>query len=56
MFEQQESTPWNQSLPVLIGAIIVFPPLGLALLWARGDVASKTKVLGTLGIAMLAIG
>ncbi len=56
MFEQQESTRWNQSLPVLIGATILFPPLGLALLWTRGDVASKTKILGTLGIAILAIG
>jgi outer membrane protein assembly factor BamB len=53
MFEPQPSTPWTRSLSVLIGASILFPPLGLALLWAHGDLSRKTKILGSIVIGVL---
>jgi outer membrane protein assembly factor BamB len=34
----------------------LLPPVGLALLWMRRDTATKIKILGTLGIAVLAAG
>ena len=43
------STPWYGSLSVIVLASILFPPLGLVLLWARpGD--SQKKVLGSIAI------
>lgn len=56
MFETPQSTPWTRSTGLLIGLSIVFPPLGLALLWTRGDLASRTKLIGTLAIVLLAGG
>jgi len=56
MFEPQESTPWNRSVPVLIGAIILLPPLGLVLLWTRRDFAAKTKIAGSLVVVLLSAG
>lgn len=55
MFESQETTPWHQSLAVLIGACILLPPVGLILLWTRRDATSK-KLLGTLAILVLSAG
>ncbi len=56
MFEQQESTPWHRSIAVLVAACIVLPPVGLILLWARGDMATRRKILGTLGVVLLGLG
>lgn len=56
MFATQEATPWYRSLTGLIAASVLFPPVGLALLWMRRDTAAKVKILGTLGITMLAVG
>ncbi|MGH9967311.1 MAG: PQQ-binding-like beta-propeller repeat protein [Pyrinomonadaceae bacterium] len=56
MFESQESTPWYRSLTGLIGACILLPPLGLALLWTRRDVAMKTKILASLCLLFLGVG
>jgi outer membrane protein assembly factor BamB len=53
MFASQESTPWYRSLTGLIAASVLLPPLGLALLWARRDAATKLKIVGTLGIVIL---
>src|SRR5215831_11136464 len=56
MFDQQESTPWYGSVAGLIGAAIIIPPLGLALLWMRRNTATWTKIAGTVVIALLGIG
>lgn len=56
MFEAQESTPWYQSVAGLIGACLLLPPVGLILLWARRDTATRTKIAGTLGIVLLGAG
>ncbi len=56
MFESQESAPWYKSLTGLIAASVLIPPLGLAMLWARRDVAMSKKIIGTLGIALLGVG
>ena len=56
MFEPQESAPWYRSLTGLIAASVLIPPLGLAMLWTRRDVATSRKILGTLCIALLGVG
>jgi outer membrane protein assembly factor BamB len=56
MFEPQESTPWYRSLPLLIGASIILPPLGLILLWTRRDFAFKSKIIGTVTLVLLSVG
>ena len=56
MFESQESAPWYSSLTGLIAASLLIPPLGLAMLWTRRDVATSRKILGTLCIALLGVG
>jgi len=56
MFEAQESTPWYRSVAGLIGACLLLPPVGLILLWARRDTATRTKIVGTLGIVLLGAG
>jgi outer membrane protein assembly factor BamB len=56
MFEQQDSSKWQRSLPLLIGASIIFPPLGLILLWSRGDFSAKKKLLGTACLVLLSAG
>lgn len=56
MFEPQESAPWYRSLSGLIAASVLIPPLGLAMLWTRRDVATSRKILGTLFIALLGVG
>ena len=35
MFETQESKPWYQSLPGVIVASVLLPPVGIVLLWMR---------------------
>ncbi|MEO8436266.1 MAG: PQQ-binding-like beta-propeller repeat protein [Pyrinomonadaceae bacterium] len=56
MFASTESTPWYRSVAGLIGASVLLPPLGLALIWMRRDTAAKTKILATVGIAILVVG
>lgn len=55
MFESQETTPWHQSLAVLIGACLLLPPVGIVLLWMRRDPLSR-KILGTLALVLLTAG
>ena len=45
MFESQEETPWYGSSAGMIGASLIFPPLGLALLWMKRSVPLARKVL-----------
>ncbi|HUE83680.1 MAG TPA: PQQ-binding-like beta-propeller repeat protein [Pyrinomonadaceae bacterium] len=56
MFQPQDSTSWYQSPVVLIIASILFPPLGLFLLWRRGHTPIATKVLASLALVVLAGG
>jgi outer membrane protein assembly factor BamB len=53
MFDTTESAPWYRSTAVIIGAIILLPPVGLALLWLRPEGSTKTKLLGTVGALVL---
>ncbi len=54
MFASQESTPWYHSLIGLIVTSVVLPPLGIALLWMRKNTPLVAKVLGSVGIVVLA--
>src|SRR5580704_19029926 len=44
-----------RSRPALWLSIFVFPPLGLVLLWMRGDRRVWKRIVATLGIAAIAI-
>lgn len=46
-------TPWHRSLKVVIAAAILLPPVGLVLLWLRGDTETGKKIFGSLGIVAL---
>ena len=54
MFASQESTPWYQSLTGLIATSVILPPIGLVLLWMRKNTPMIAKVLGSVGIVVLA--
>ena len=54
MFASQESTPWYQSLTGLIASSVILPPIGLVLLWMRKNTPLVAKVLGSVGIVILA--
>ena len=54
MFASQESTPWYQSLTGLIATSLILPPIGLVLLWMRKNTPMIAKVLGSVGIVVLA--
>ena len=54
MFASQESTPWHQSLIGVIASSLVLPPVGLVLLWMRKNTPIIAKVLGSVGIVILA--
>jgi outer membrane protein assembly factor BamB len=54
MFASQESTPWYQSLTGLIATSVILPPVGLVLLWMRKNTPIVAKVLGSVGIVVLA--
>ncbi|HEX6623683.1 MAG TPA: PQQ-binding-like beta-propeller repeat protein [Pyrinomonadaceae bacterium] len=57
MFEQvPESTAWYHSWPVVLAATVVFPPLGLVLLWTRRGTDMQLKVLGSLAVVLLCAG
>lgn len=53
MFASEESVPWYRSLTGLIATSALLPPVGIALLWMRRDIAAKTKILVTVCIAVL---
>ncbi len=50
MFAQEESTPWYRTTMGLVLSSILLPPLGLAVLWNRREMALVKKVLISLGI------
>ncbi len=54
MFSSQESTPWHQSLIGVIATSVILPPAGLVLLWMRKNTPMIAKVLGSVGIVILA--
>ncbi len=54
MFASQESTPWYQSLTGLIASSVILPPVGLVLLWMRKNTPMIAKILGSVGILVLA--
>ncbi|PYT05980.1 MAG: hypothetical protein DMF60_10320 [Acidobacteria bacterium] len=47
------SPPWYRSGAAIILAAILFPPVGLILLWTRSDTETGKKVFGSLGIVAL---
>lgn len=56
MFEQQETTPWYRSLFAVIAAAVILPPAGVVLLWLSRDTTTRSKILGSLLIALLGVG
>ena len=54
MFETEESRPWHQTLPGLIMASVLLPPVGIVLLWMRRGSPLFAKALGTVGLIVLA--
>ena len=52
----QDSEPWYRSLPALLLASVLLPPLGLILLWSNPKTARQAKLLGSLCIALLGAG
>src|SRR5262249_61213363 len=54
MFQTEESRPWHQTLPGLIIASVLLPPLGIVLLWMRRGSPVFAKALGTVGLVVLA--
>src|SRR6266699_4168857 len=56
MFESQESPPWYRSITGLIATSLLLPPVGLALLWMRREMSTRTKLLGSFGIVLLGAG
>ncbi len=56
MFESQESTPWYRSITGLVASSLLLPPAGLALLWMRREMSTRTKLLASLGIVLLGAG
>jgi len=53
MFETQESRPWYHTLPGVIIAAVLLPPVGIVLLWTRRGSPALVKVLGTVGLVIL---
>ncbi|MCP5110215.1 MAG: PQQ-binding-like beta-propeller repeat protein, partial [bacterium] len=51
----RSGTPWTQSALAVLLAAILFPPLGLLLVWKRPGVGIVLKVGLTLGIVVLAV-
>ena len=46
-------TPWYRSKPVFLLSCLVFPPLGLVLLWTRSDSGPFRKLVFSAGLAVL---
>lgn len=53
MFEQKHNAPWFRSLPFVLVASLLFPPLGLALLLTNREADAPLKTLGSVLIVML---
>jgi outer membrane protein assembly factor BamB len=56
MFQQEESRPWYQTLPGLLVASVLLPPVGIVLLWMRRGSPMLVKALGTVALVILAGG
>ena len=56
MFQQQESKPWYQTLPGVIVASVLLPPVGIVLLWMRRGSPIFVKALATVAILVLGAG
>jgi outer membrane protein assembly factor BamB len=56
MFQTQESKPWYQTLPGLIVASVLLPPVGIVLLWMRRGSPIFVKALATVAILVLGAG
>ena len=56
MFQTQESKPWYQTLPGVIGASVLLPPVGIVLLWMRRGSPILVKALATVAILVLGAG
>ncbi|MFY9618816.1 MAG: PQQ-binding-like beta-propeller repeat protein [Pyrinomonadaceae bacterium] len=56
MFQSQESKPWYQTLPGVIIASVLLPPVGLVLLWMRRGSPIFVKALATVAILVLGVG
>ena len=55
MLEQETPTPWYRSIPVIIAACLLLPPVGLVLVWLRPGKAIR-KVIATLALVLISIG
>lgn len=56
MFQQQESQAWYQTLPGLIIASVLLPPVGIVLIWMRRGSPIALKALATVAILVLGAG
>lgn len=56
MFQTQESKPWYQTLPGVIVASVLLPPVGIVLLWMRRGSPIFVKALATVAILVLGTG
>lgn len=56
MFQTQESKPWYQTLPGVIVASVLLPPVGIVLLWMRRGSPILVKALATVAILVLGAG
>ena len=56
MFQIEESRAWHQTLPGLIVASVLLPPVGIVLLWMRRGSPMLAKAGGTVGLVILTAG
>src|SRR5262245_12870184 len=56
MFQTEKSRAWHQTLPGLIVASVLLPPVGIVLLWMRRGSPLFTKALGTVALVILGAG
>ncbi|HEV2884974.1 MAG TPA: PQQ-binding-like beta-propeller repeat protein [Pyrinomonadaceae bacterium] len=56
MFQTEESKPWYQTLPGVMVASVLLPPVGIVLLWMRRGSPILVKALGTVALVILAGG
>jgi outer membrane protein assembly factor BamB len=53
MDSSSTSTPWHQSMKVLLIVTILFPPVGLVMLWMRKDTPTGQKIFASLAILVI---
>ena len=51
----RSGSPWTQSALAVLLAAILFPPLGLLLVWKRPRPGIVLKILSTVGILVLTV-